>query len=135
MDCIFCRIVKNELPSQKVYEDDSILAFLDIAPVKHGHTLIIPKAHMPNFSEAAPDVLDVIMHVAQKVGHAVVSATDAEGYTLTTSNGRAAGQLIDHLHFHLIPRHSNDGLKLWPQAPYPAGEFEKMGEKIRQALG
>lgn len=134
MDCIFCKIIKGEIPSETVYQDDKNIAILDINPVKPGHTLVLAKQHVPNFTEAPTEVIDNLLNVCQKVGGLVMKATDSEGYNLSVNNGRAAGQVIDHLHFHIVPRHTGDGLKLWPQQKYKDGEMAEVAEKIRQAL-
>jgi len=130
-DCIFCKVVSKELPSYKVYEDDHTIAFLDIRPVKAGHTIVVPKAHCADFTSADDACLQSVLKATQQVASAVLSATGADGCNITTNNGAAAGQSVFHLHWHIIPRFVGDGLAMWPQAPYAQGEAEQVAEKIR----
>lgn len=132
-DCVFCKIIAGELPSSKVYEDDEVVAFLDIHPVRPGHTLLVPKKHCKDFLDCDPEVGAHLMEAAQKVARAVVAGTRAEGFNLGVNNGRAAGQIIFHLHLHVIPRSEGDGLRLWGQQEYKEGEMESVAERIRNA--
>jgi histidine triad (HIT) family protein len=134
-DCIFCRIVAGQVPSVRVFENDRVLAFLDIRPISDGHTLLVPKIHAGSLSECDASVLAEMIGVVGPLAKAVVGAAKAEGYNLLCNNGRAAGQLVDHVHFHIIPRRSDDGvLARWPHKEYPAGGAEAMAEKIRRLL-
>ncbi|MFH1142128.1 MAG: HIT family protein, partial [Candidatus Uhrbacteria bacterium] len=112
-DCIFCKIVNKEIPSYTIYEDDDVKVFLDINPSVPGHTMVIPKQHYDSFQETPPEVLTKVAVVAQKIAPAVLKAVDAEAYNFTNNCGRAAGQIIMHTHFHLMPRRSDDGKKLF----------------------
>ena len=133
--CIFCEIAAGRIPSMKVYEDDNVLAFLDIHPISDGHTLIIPKLHSAKLDECTLDTLEKLTLCVQRVAGAVQKAMGSEGYNVLCNNGRAAGQLVDHVHFHIIPRNSKDGvLKKWDHFEYPEGKAEKLAEKIRQKL-
>ena len=129
-NCIFCKIINNEIPSYKVYEDENTLAFLDINPVNLGHTLVVPKKHMANIEVASEEVLSQLINTVKKVGQSLKNNLGATGYNVLENNDLIAGQLIPHLHFHLIPRLSNDGLTLWPQKKYQAGEAEEVLRKI-----
>lgn len=131
-DCLFCKIVKGELPSVKVYENDKILAFLDLNPVNQGHVLVIPKEHFENLSTTTDEVLGELVKVSKKVGAAVLAATGNPAFNLTVNNGKESGQVVSHTHFHIIPRFNGDGLRLWSGKAYAAGEMEAMGEKIKQ---
>lgn len=111
-DCLFCKIIKGEIPSFKVYEDKDTLAILDIAPVNKGHTLVIPKEHYVNIIDAPEAVLLQTMKTIKKV--AVALTQYAEGVTITENVNKAGGQLVSHIHFHIIPRYLQDGLQLWP---------------------
>ena len=135
MECIFCKIVKNELPSFKVYEDEKSLAFLDIKPVSKGHTLLIPKAHYKNLSETPDELLAHLAVAAKRVAAAVVKAVTADAFNLSVNCGAAAGQIIFHTHFHIIPRFSSDRLSPWPHRQYSEGEAESIAEKIRAEIG
>jgi histidine triad (HIT) family protein len=134
-DCIFSRIVAGKIPAQKVYEDDIVLAFLDINPISDGHTLVIPKKKYERLDDCPAEMLGQVCSRLGRIVKAVVAATGAEGYNVLCNNGRAAGQLIDYVHFHIIPRTSGDGvLAKWPQHPYPEGKIGKIAEKIRQNM-
>lgn len=111
-NCVFCKILRGELPSTKVYEDNRVLAFLDIAPWNKGHTLIIPKEHHTSITTAPPEYLHRMMEVAPAVGAALMRAADGDGFNLLLSNGQCAGQVVPHAHLHVIPRHPDDGLHL-----------------------
>jgi histidine triad (HIT) family protein len=130
MDCIFCKIIAGEIPSFKVYEDKSVLAFLDIAPVNLGHTLIVPKKHYANIEEIPEEDLCKLMKAVKKVGAMVKNGLGAKGYNVNENNDPVAGQIIPHLHFHVIPRRQGDGLKLWPQGEYGEGEAERIVERL-----
>lgn len=133
-DCIFCKIVRGEIPSAKIYENDKVLAFLDISPVNRGHTLIIPKEHYKDFF-ALPDALAKEVMVALKiVAGAVKEGVAADGINITLSNGEAAGQLINHVHFHIMPRFRDDGLRMWPGRKYAEGEMKYIRKKIVNSL-
>ena len=133
-NCIFCKIVSGELPCYKVYEDESYLAFLDIKPVNKGHTIIIPKKHSDNFLDSNIEESKGILSVLQKIGKAVLKATGAQGCNISTNNGSAAGQVIMHLHWHIVPRFEHDGLKLWPGGQYGEGVAEKLIGEIKSHL-
>jgi len=130
MDCIFCKIIAGEIPSFKVYEDENTLAFLDIAPVNPGHTLIVPKKHYINMEEIPEDQLCQLAAVIKKIGKAVKDGLGAEGYNVTENNDPISGQIVPHLHFHVIPRRQGDGLRLWPQGKYGEGEAEEILKKL-----
>lgn len=134
-DCVFCKIVKGELPSYKVYEDDLSLAFLDINPVSPGHTLVIPKAeNTRNIFDVSPEDWAAVTETARKVAHAVEEATGADGVNIMMNNRGSAGQVVDHPHIHVIPRFKGDGLAHWPHKKYSEGEAETISEKIRSIL-
>lgn len=132
--CLFCKIVKNELPSTKVYESETALAFMDIAPVNPGHVLIVPKEHYQNLEDAPEEVVCELIKVVKKIGKAVKSGLEVEGYNIAFNSDPVAGQIIPHLHFHVIPRHKDDGLGLWPGGEYGEGELENVLGKIKTAL-
>lgn len=133
-DCIFCKIVKGEIPCSKIYEDNEFLAFLDIAPINPGHTLIVPKVHCKNLLDFPKAEETDLIEFIKKVADAVVKATKADAFNLGMNNGRAAGQLVDHAHFHIIPRFSDDGFKHWPHGTYKEGEIEEVQRKIKTFL-
>ena len=134
-ECIFCKIVAGEIPSARVYETDQVLAILDINPVTPGHTLLLAKEHVPDLLGATAPALSALGEVLPRVARGVVAATGAEGCNVLLNSGRAAGQLVDHLHVHLIPRRTGDGLRLeWRPGRYGEGEADTYRERIAQAI-
>lgn len=134
-DCIFCEIAAGRIPCTKVYEDEDILAFLDIHPVSNGHTLVIPKIHSPKLDECSLDILEKLIRCLRRIAGAVQKAVASDGYNVLSNNGRAAGQLVDHIHFHIIPRNTGDGVfSKWDHFQYSEGKAEILAEKIRQKL-
>ena len=134
-DCIFCKIVEGKLPSSKVYEDDVCMAFLDINPLTPGHTLLIPKRHCASITEACDEDLSALVRRIPGVATAAVKAAGAEGFSVVQLNGSAAGQVVFHLHFHIIPRRKGDGVSFnWHHQKYGPGEIDLLAEKIRQCL-
>jgi len=111
-----------------------VLAFLDIAPVNYGHTLIIPKVHYENLLDLPDAVWTEMGQVARRVAQALRQVFYAQGVNLGMNNFEAAGQVVFHAHLHVIPRYFSDGLKLFPQEEYRAGDMEKVGQQLRQAL-
>jgi len=134
MDCIFCKIAEGEIPADKIYEDENCLAFLDITPVNPGHALLIPKAHYENLHELPDELLSKMAPVIKKIADAVKKGTDAEGINIGMNNGEAAGQIVPHAHFHIIPRFSGDGHKHWKGGSYAEEEAKKTAEKIKLLL-
>ncbi len=133
-NCIFCKIVKGEIPSEKVYEDEHTLAFLDIRPVNPGHILVIPKDHFENIYTLPDETMARLSLVVKKVAVAIKQGVDADGINLAMNNEADAGQIIFHAHIHVIPRIVNDGLKLWPQKDYKEGEAKEVADQIRKSL-
>lgn len=105
---IFCRIVDGEIPCYKLYEDDDILAFLDISQVTKGHTLVIPKKHYDNFLTCPKDLMNKVMDVAQRVGQVAIKIFGARGVNILTNCYEAAGQTVKHFHVHIIPRYKEE---------------------------
>ena len=133
-DCLFCQIVKGEIPATKIHETTNTLAFLDISPINPGHTLIIPKEHYENIFEVPDSVLTEVAKEAKLIGTALRKATGAMGITIIIRNNEVAGQVVPHSHTHVIPRHLNDGYKSWSGKKYPEGEIEKTAERIKNEL-
>ncbi|MBE9581789.1 MAG: HIT family protein [Proteobacteria bacterium] len=133
MDCIFCKIAAGEIPSVRVYEDDRVLAFMDINPLSEGHLLIIPKAHAATIYEITEDDFLAVMSATHKLAAAVKKALNPDGINLLQLNGRAANQVVPHLHVHIVPRWSGDGLTI-SQWDMVAGDMENIkvvAEKIQ----
>ncbi len=134
-DCIFCKMVAGQVPVTKIYEDEVVLIFLDIGPLSDGHTLVIPKQHFERLHECPAELLGRVGSCLGKIAKAVAAAMDSDGYNLLCNNGRAAGQLVEHLHFHIIPRIVGDGVfDRWPSYKYPDGKIEDIAAQIRQNL-
>jgi len=133
-DCLFCKIIAGEIPSTKIYEDDNVFAFLDIAPVNPGHTLVIPKEHTPNIYEMSEKTLGYVMGVVKKLSSATKDALQADGINLEMNNDTVAGQVIFHAHLHVIPRFEGDGLKQWPGKSYEGSHQEEVAKKIKEKL-
>jgi histidine triad (HIT) family protein len=117
-DCIFCQIVAGELPAVKVHEDEHTLAFMDINPATRGHALVIPRRHARNLLEITPEDLSATVLAAQQLARRVTERLGAEGVNLINSCGSVAWQTVFHFHIHVIPRYSDDPMKLpWTPAP------------------
>jgi len=133
-DCLFCEIISGNVPSHKVYENDKILAFLDIGPVSRGHTLIIPKEHAPDLNagscESAMDLMRVVHHIAPSI----IVALGAHGYNLGMNHGACAGQIVFHTHLHFMPRY--EGIPRSFEKQYPSQqELVEVAAIIRKEIG
>lgn len=135
-DCIFCKIVAGELPSVLVYEDRMALAFMDIGPVVKGHVLVIPREHHDPITRTPDELLAHLIAVVRKVAQAQLEGLHADGINVSQANGRCAGQIVPHLHFHVIPRFDHDGHHWnWNPKKYDdTDEMKALAEKIRQAI-
>jgi histidine triad (HIT) family protein len=135
-DCVCCKIVAGQIPAAKVYEDADAVAFMDIGPVAKGHTLVIPRLHADPLADTPPDVLQKLIVVVQKIVRAQSRALGCDGINVTQANGRAAGQVIPHVHFHVIPRFARDGCAAnWMPGKYESPEeMNRYAERIRAAL-
>ena len=107
-DDIFCLIIRGEIPSTKVYEDEDILAILDISQATRGHTLVMPKAHYKDMLHCPSELLHRVMDVAQRIGQAAIKSLGASGVNILSNAGTSAGQTIPHFHVHVIPRYDVD---------------------------
>jgi histidine triad (HIT) family protein len=134
MDCVFCKIVSGEIPADKIYEDENVLAFMDIRPVSRGHALVIPKKHSADITETDDKDLHFTIEAARKVAIAIEKAMNAEGFTISTNRGEAAGQTVFHLHFHVIPRYRKDGLPPWPHQETAPQTRKEIANLIKQNL-
>lgn len=130
--CIFCKIVKGEIPSYRVYEDPNYVAFLDIHPVSLGHTLVIPKNHAKDMLHSSPQDRDGLIEVVAKIAPRIMKSVGAMGFNTGINTGKDSGQVIFHTHLHIIPRRSNDGLLEWKNADVSNGELSNLAEKIRR---
>jgi histidine triad (HIT) family protein len=134
-DCTFCRISSGEVTAVRVYEDAQVLAFLDHRPLFPGHTLVIPRAHVPTLAELPDDLLVPVWSLVRSLTRAIPQALGAEG-TFVGINNRVS-QSVPHLHVHVVPRRRGDGLRgfFWPRQRYPSAEaMEEVAARIRAAL-
>jgi histidine triad (HIT) family protein len=135
-ETIFDKIIAGEIPCWKVYEDEHVLAFLDIGPLSHGHTLVIPKERKAFLHELSDEAAAAIGRVLPRLSRAVLEATGAPAYNILQNNGREAHQVVMHVHFHIIPRRGETGLDIpWPAGHLDDGRARELLEKIRSALG
>ncbi len=109
-DCIFCKIIKNEIPSTKVYESDNFIGILDINPISFGHTLVIPKKHYETIIDMPISLGSELVDSIKSIAMNLIAENKAEGFNVMQSNQKVAQQEVPHLHFHIIPRKKNDGL-------------------------
>lgn len=131
MECIFCNIIDKKSEAEFIFESDNVVAFLDIAPVNYGHTLVIPKKHYDNFLTVPADELDQLMKATQLISGAVKRSMNADGFNVISNNGDSAGQSVYHFHFHIIPRFKSD-FNLKPNVKsYSSGVMKEYAEKIR----
>lgn len=132
---IFAKILRGEMPCVKVYEDETVLAFMDVFPQSRGHTLVIPKAASTNMLDTDPDILAELIVQLQRIAKAVDAALTPDGIIITQFNGAPAGQTVFHLHFHIIPRY--EGKQETPHAHgnmADMGELKMLAEAIKQKL-
>jgi histidine triad (HIT) family protein len=134
-DCVFCRIVKGEIPSARIFESNSAIAFLDIAPAAKGHALVIPKKHFETLFDVPEKDLREIIVAVKNVASAVVDAAEADGFNIIQSNKASAGQVIPHVHFHIIPRKQGDELSFeWSHIELDKEELDALREKVKNRI-
>ena len=134
-DCIFCKIIAGEIPCFKLLETDKVISFLDINPVNPGHALIVPKRHTATFLDLRQDELHVIGFILKRVAAAVVEATQSEAFNILQNNGPVAGQVVDHVHFHVIPRKADDEFSFgWRQMSIGSDRLKALQAAIRSNL-
>ena len=134
MNCLFCQLINGKIPSHKVYEDEHTFAFLDINPAISGHTLVIPKKHYLNINDIPGTELCKVMSTVKKISEVLLKLN--EGVNIIQNNGQKAGQIIEHLHFHIIPRNTNDQIKIevWEPKKYSEDEITKTLNKLKDTL-
>jgi histidine triad (HIT) family protein len=133
-DCIFCKIVRGELPSTSVYEDEACMAFMDINPASTGHTLIIPKDHAENLLDIPTSNLIATMATTQKIAQAIQQALQPEGMRISQLNGAAAGQMVFHYHVHIIPVYAGERPGTHGRGSGDPQIIQQTAAKIRAAL-
>ena len=129
-NCVFCAICAGEIPSFKVYEDDLVLAYLDINPFTKGHTLVIPKVHSANLLETSDETLAAVIARVKKVAAHVKAALPCDGFNILQNNGEAAGQTVHHLHFHIVPRYGKEPI-VFESHKGDMDELKALAERIR----
>ncbi len=130
-DCVFCAIAAGEIPSFKVYEDELVLAYLDINPFAEGHTLVIPKAHYANLLDTPEEVLAAVVARVKRIAAALQASLPCEGFNILQNNGAAAGQTVNHLHFHIVPRNGELAALGFENHSGDMDELAKLAERIR----
>ena len=134
-ECIFCKIIKGEIPAAKIYEDEMVFAFLDIAPINYGHVLVIPKEHHQSASTIPEAVAGRMFHVGSRIGIQLKRRDEYDAYNLHLADGTAAGQVVMHAHLHVIPRGAEDGFRWnWRQLKYPEGKMAEIAAEISAKL-
>ena len=134
-NCIFCRIVKGEIPAAKIYEDDLVFAFLDIAPINFGHVLVIPKEHHESSSTIPEATAGRMFRIGSRIGVALKRKFDYDAFNLHLADGSAAGQVVMHAHLHVVPRGVEDGFHWnWRQLKYPDGKLAETAQTLADKL-
>ncbi|MEE8198809.1 MAG: HIT family protein [Thermoplasmata archaeon] len=135
-DCIFCRIVRGEEEAALVYEDDTYLAFMDIQPINPGHILVLPKVHQETVFDMVPEEAGALFAQAARLAVAVKEAMGADGINIGQNNGRAAQQIVPHVHVHVIPRYADDSpAGRWPlRKTVPLADLEDLAQAIRASV-
>ena len=130
-DCIFCAIAAGEIPSFKVYEDELVLAYLDINPFSKGHTLVIPKTHSTGLLDTDDETLAAVIVRVKKIAAHVAGKLGCDGFNIVQNNGAAAGQTVHHLHFHIVPRWNGDDAGTFANHPGDMEALKALAEQIR----
>lgn len=135
MDCIFCKIATHQLPAEILFENENVIAILDINPIHYGHALVIPKTHCLDFLHVRESDLHDVLHVTQLVARSIVTTLHLEGFNIFSNNGRIAGQSVFHFHMHITPRYPDDNIKFVLELKaYQGDAMAQYAEKIRQHI-
>lgn len=135
MDCVFCKIASHQLPAEILYENEKVIAILDINPIHYGHALVIPKAHCLDFLHVRESDLHDVLHVTQIVARAIVTTLNLDGFNIFSNNGKIAGQSVFHFHMHVTPRYSDDNIQFVLELKrYEAGTMAQYAERIREHI-
>jgi histidine triad (HIT) family protein len=129
-NCVFCAIAANEIPSFKVYEDDLVLAYLDINPFSKGHTLVIPKEHSSGLLDTSDETLAALVARVKKVASHLKATLPCDGFNILQNNGEAAGQTVMHIHFHIVPRYGKEDISFISQKG-DMDELKALADRIR----
>jgi histidine triad (HIT) family protein len=133
-NCMFCRIARNEEPASFVYEDESVIAFLDARPISEGHTLAVPKRHYENIFAVPDEEVAYLFKVVKKVALAISKSEKAEGMSILQNNGSAAHQVVFHFHVHVIPRYIGRISQMTPRTAVEQTELDKVAARIRKYI-
>lgn len=132
-DCLFCKIVRGEIPSKKIYDDKNVIAFLDINPATPGHVLVVPKKHAEDITKSSEDDLSDAIVAVKKISTLLIEKMNAIGVNVIQNNGKHAGQLVSHIHFHVIPRYPNDNVIITYQRAHLSEEdLEEIRKKLSE---
>ncbi len=132
-DCLFCKIVRGEIPSKKVYDDKNTIAFLDINPATPGHVLVVPKKHAEDITKIGEEELSDSIVVVKKISGLLMEKMNAIGVNVVQNNGKHAGQLVSHIHFHVIPRYPNDNVIItYQRAHLSESDLEEIRKKLSE---
>ncbi|MFH0970132.1 MAG: HIT family protein [Candidatus Diapherotrites archaeon] len=132
--CVFCKIIRGEIPSHKIYEDEHYFAFLDIHPISLGHTLIIPKKHSPDFVHATSEDRKGLLEIAAKITPSILKEVHSPAFNIGINTGKESGQIIFHTHMHIIPRKEKDGLSSWKNTAITDEKLSITAQRIRENL-
>ena len=133
--CIFCKIISRDAKAEILYEDDLVVAFLDIAPINRGHVLVIPKEHYNSSSALPEEIAGRLLYIGGRFGTACKRALDADGFNLHLADGLSAGQIVPHVHLHVIPRFASDGFHWnWRKLEIDSGEYNEIAVQIKSKL-
>ena len=130
-NCVFCAIAAGEIPCFKVYEDELVLAYLDINPFSKGHTLVIPKKHSAGLLDTDDETLAVVVSRVKKVAAHLKAALGCDGFNIMQNNGEAAGQTVRHVHFHIVPRWTGDDASSFVNRPGDMEALKALAEQVR----
>ena len=130
-NCLFCKIIRGEIPCYKIYEDEYTIAFLDIAKDIDGHTLVLPKKHCTSILDCDEETLNHVMHTVKLVSNHYVNNCGCTGINIINNNGESAEQAIPHLHIHILPRQNNDNEKVFPKLSGAKNSLEETLEKLK----
>ena len=129
-NCIFCRIIKKDIPNAIIYENEKFLAFMDKYPINHGHTLIVPKQHYDNILEMPAEIVGEMFALIPSLAKAITSVIESDGFNINQNNGKSANQIVPHVHVHIVPRYSAEKVK----GQWPTRKIAKMEELQELAL-
>lgn len=134
-NCIFCKIISGDIPSTVLYEDDNFKVIMDISPASKGHVIILTRKHFENLFELGDKEAEKVLVIARKIATAMKKELNCDGINFLQNNGKAAGQSVFHIHFHLIPRYKDDNINIsWTPGKYKDGEVAELAEKISKLI-